>query len=157
MKISIETKIIFHSTKRNKTKTRINFKTYLWLATVSFIVGCIATCSWESCAGVACKIFYWRLFVLFSILHPDKPALEIGSLYSALRDSLVRCELFVARVLQFQFAVDHPHKVWRLEYYKAYIEYIECIYWVLFINEDVCLQSHIDMILNFANLSSLNW
>jgi hypothetical protein len=51
------------------------------------------------------------VLIKIRILHKDKPPLDIGSLYWSLRDSVVRCELFVARVLKFQFAVDHPHKV----------------------------------------------
>jgi len=45
------------------------------------------------------------------ILHSCMPPLEIGSTYWSLRDSIVQCELFLARALQFHFAVDHPHKV----------------------------------------------
>jgi len=45
------------------------------------------------------------------ILHSDKPPLDIGTTYWSLRDSVIQCELFLARALQFHFAVDHPHKV----------------------------------------------
>jgi len=45
------------------------------------------------------------------ILHPDKPPLDIGTTYWSLRESVIQCELFLARSLQFHFAVDHPHKV----------------------------------------------
>ena len=48
---------------------------------------------------------------VYRILHKDKPPLDIGTMYLNLRESIVRCELFIARVLKFQFAVDHPHKV----------------------------------------------
>ena len=49
--------------------------------------------------------------LFFRILHPSKPPLDIGTTYWSLRESIIQCELFLARALQFQFAVDHPHKV----------------------------------------------
>jgi len=49
--------------------------------------------------------------ILCRILHSSKPPLDIGATYWSLRESVIQCELFLARALQFQFAVDHPHKV----------------------------------------------
>lgn len=48
--------------------------------------------------------------VSYRILHSNKPPLDIGTTYWSLRDSVIQCELFIARALQFQFEVDHPHK-----------------------------------------------
>lgn len=62
--------------------------------------------------------------VSYRILHRNKPPLDIDTTYWSLRDSIIQCELFVARALQFQFAVDHPHK-YLVHFLKSLYDWID--------------------------------
>ncbi|KAG8518495.1 Cyclin-Q [Galemys pyrenaicus] len=42
--------------------------------------------------------------------HPGSEPLQLDSHFWELRDSVVKCELLVLRVLQFQVSFQHPHK-----------------------------------------------
>ncbi|ELU01428.1 hypothetical protein CAPTEDRAFT_126849, partial [Capitella teleta] len=48
--------------------------------------------------------------VCYSTLHPDRPPLDIGKTYWSLRETVVHCELFIMRLLQFKVSFDHPHR-----------------------------------------------
>lgn len=58
--------------------------------------------------------------VSYRTLHRDKPPLEMGEKYWALRDTITNCELFLLRSLQFKSVVYHPHKF--LLHYLKYIQ-----------------------------------
>lgn len=64
----------------------------------------------ENFCGCASETWIWYLS---RILHPSEPPLDIGSTYTALRESIIQCELFLLRALGFQVSIDHPHKVVR--------------------------------------------
>ena len=49
--------------------------------------------------------------VCYRGLHPDSEPLEISEKYWSLRNSIVQTELFISRVLSFEFEFEHPHKV----------------------------------------------
>ena len=49
---------------------------------------------------------------LSRILHPEELPLEIGDRYWSLRDSVLNCELFILRVLNFDVSFECPHQVW---------------------------------------------
>lgn len=61
--------------------------------------------------------------VCYRVRHKDKPALDIGSTYWALRDSLTQCELLLMRVLQFRVSFQHPHK-YLLYYMKSVCDWL---------------------------------
>lgn len=61
--------------------------------------------------------------VSYRCLHPEKPPLDIGSNYWALRDSVAQCELFVLRVLKFNVSFGHPHK-YLLHYLKSLLAWL---------------------------------
>jgi len=42
------------------------------------------------------------------ILHPDDDPLNIGERYWSLRDSVLNCELYLLRMIQFDAALDYP-------------------------------------------------
>lgn len=42
-------------------------------------------------------------------IHPDKPPLEVGDKYWQYREAIVRCELFIIRVLGFNLRATLPH------------------------------------------------
>jgi len=62
--------------------------------------------------------------VTYRILHPDKLPLDIGPTFWTLRDSIIQCELFITRALQFHFAVDHPHK-YLVHYLKSLYDWLD--------------------------------
>eukprot|EP00112_Aurelia_sp_Birch-Aquarium-sp1_P021369 Seg5742.1 transcript_id=Seg5742.1/GoldUCD/mRNA.D3Y31 product=Cyclin-Q protein_id=Seg5742.1/GoldUCD/D3Y31 len=47
--------------------------------------------------------------VCYRILHPQDLPLEIGGRYWSLRDSVLNCELFILRVLNFDVSFESPH------------------------------------------------
>lgn len=47
----------------------------------------------------------------YRLMHPQKPPLSVGTLYEALRESVVQCELILLRHLQFDSTFNPPHKV----------------------------------------------
>ena len=51
------------------------------------------------------------MYFISRTLHRDKPPLEMGDTYWQYRDTIVNCELFLLRSLQFKAVVYHPHKV----------------------------------------------
>ncbi len=55
--------------------------------------------------------------VCYNTLHKDKPPLEIDQTYWSLRNSVITCELLLARVLGFNFNFNHPHR-----YLLSYLE-----------------------------------
>merc|ERR1712024_375655 len=61
--------------------------------------------------------------VCYSTLHKDKPPLDIGETYWALRDSITQCELLIMRILKFQVSFKHPHK-YMLNYIKSLRDWI---------------------------------
>lgn len=61
--------------------------------------------------------------VCHRILHPDKQPLDIGDTYSALRDSIIQCELFFMRALKFQVSIVHPHK-YLVHYLKSIYDWL---------------------------------
>lgn len=52
-----------------------------------------------------------------SILHNDKPQLEVSELYWHLKESVAKMELVLLRALQFKFQLDLPHRVKYSVYY----------------------------------------
>lgn len=48
--------------------------------------------------------------VSYSILHPDKPPLELQELYYSIREGLLEMELLVARLMRYRFTFEHPHQ-----------------------------------------------
>ena len=42
-------------------------------------------------------------------LHPDAPPLEVGERYWQYREAIVRCELFIIRMLGFNLRATLPH------------------------------------------------
>jgi len=61
--------------------------------------------------------------VCYRVRHKEKPALDIGSTYWALRDSLTQCELLLMRILQFRVTFQHPHK-YLLYYMKSVCDWL---------------------------------
>ena len=45
------------------------------------------------------------------IIHPDDDPLNIGERYWNLRDSVLNCELYLLRMIQFDAALDYPQNV----------------------------------------------
>lgn len=62
--------------------------------------------------------------VCHRILHPSEPPLDIGSTYTALRESVIQCELFLLRALGFQVSIDHPHK-YLMHYLKSLYDWLD--------------------------------
>lgn len=49
--------------------------------------------------------------VAFATIHRNKPLLDLGPTYFALRDGIFQAELLMMRILSFKITLDHPHKV----------------------------------------------
>ena len=50
-----------------------------------------------------------RMYALDRNIHRDAPPLEVGEQYWQFREAIVRCELFVIRMLGFNLRADLPH------------------------------------------------
>lgn len=61
--------------------------------------------------------------VCYRDLHPDLEPLEISEKYWSLRNSIVQTELFISRVLSFEFDFEHPHK-FLLQYLDSLCQWI---------------------------------
>ena len=55
------------------------------------------------------------LFPFRRTIHPDAPPLEVGERYWQYREAIVRCELFLIRMLGFNLRATLPHSY--LTYY----------------------------------------
>lgn len=66
--------------------------------------------------------------VSYRTLHRDKPPLEMGDTYWSFRDTVVNCELFLLRSLQFKAVVYHPHK-FILHYLKFLKDWFDPYTW----------------------------
>ncbi|XP_052781043.1 cyclin-Q-like [Mya arenaria] len=69
--------------------------------------------------------------VTYRTLNRDKPPLEMGEKYWQYRDSVVNCELFLLRSLQFKSVVYHPHK-FLLHYLKYLEDWFDPVTWSTF-------------------------
>jgi hypothetical protein len=92
--------MIFHKVYKHLKSS--NFDPYL-ICTASIFLACKI----EEEEG--CKLRD-IINVCYRGLHPDLEPLEINDKYVALRLSVVHTELFITRVLSFEFDFEHPHK-----------------------------------------------
>lgn len=61
--------------------------------------------------------------VCYRTMYSDKPALDIGSTYWALREAVTQCELVLLRALKFHVSFIHPHK-YLLHYIKSLYDWM---------------------------------
>ena len=61
--------------------------------------------------------------VCYRCMYKEKPPLEIGSTYWALREAVSQCELLILRVLKFHVSFVHPHK-FLLHYIKSVYDWL---------------------------------
>lgn len=61
--------------------------------------------------------------VFYSSVHVASEPLELSDAYFKLRDTLVRCELLLLRVLEFNVVNDHPHR-YLLHYFKSLADWL---------------------------------
>lgn len=106
-------KCIVNTTARTAKLFKNSFYLFSLFATYTERTIQTENCGWQR--------LHDNFAIPYRLLHPKRPELDIGSEYWDYRDSVVKCELYLMRVLGFQINFVHPHKVSQGLGVKSYV------------------------------------